>query len=255
MTFPPDSTRATKWYRIYDELRLQITSGQLSPGTMIPAEPDLMQRYDVSRYTVRRAMDQLRREGLITVDQGRGTFVKNRERMDYEPQRESRMPKSNERDRFSQQIVEEGRVPSQTISVRVIPAPADVAEKLEVPVGTLVAARERVRYINGVPTNTNDSHFVLEHVRDSEIINPVDIPRGTNKVLEDLGLAQREVEDIFISREATLEESRRLDIDLGAAVIVHTVTGYTADGQAVRHTVNVLPADRHRIRYIRTWDE
>jgi GntR family transcriptional regulator len=36
--------------------------------------------------------------------------------------------------------------------------------------------------------------------------------------------------------------------------MIHLVTGYTEDGQPVRCTVNVLPADRHVIVYERAWE-
>lgn len=57
-------------------LRRQIESGDFGPGDMIPAESELVRQYQVSRITVRKALDTLRREGLIVSQQGKGTFVR-----------------------------------------------------------------------------------------------------------------------------------------------------------------------------------
>jgi GntR family transcriptional regulator len=63
------------YYQIQRNLLEQIESGTLSPGAEIPTEKELMERYGVSRATVRRALDDLVRQGYITRQQGRGSFV------------------------------------------------------------------------------------------------------------------------------------------------------------------------------------
>ena len=53
----------------------QIQSGTLIPGDKVPSEMQLMQRFDVSRITVRRALTELAIKGLVTRERGRGTTV------------------------------------------------------------------------------------------------------------------------------------------------------------------------------------
>ena len=47
----------------------------LSPGDAMPSERELMQRFDVSRATVRRAIDQLVNDGIVVRTPGKGTYV------------------------------------------------------------------------------------------------------------------------------------------------------------------------------------
>jgi GntR family transcriptional regulator len=60
---------------IADDLRRQITSGDLVAGAVLPSEADLAGSYGVSRVTVRKALERLRKEGLVGSRQGFGWFV------------------------------------------------------------------------------------------------------------------------------------------------------------------------------------
>jgi GntR family transcriptional regulator len=63
------------YLQLRDALAQRIASGQWKPGTAIPNEGDLAREFQVSPGTMRKAMDLLERERLITRRQGRGTFV------------------------------------------------------------------------------------------------------------------------------------------------------------------------------------
>jgi GntR family transcriptional regulator len=63
------------WRQLSELLRAQIESGELPAGRPVPSEATLVQRYELSRGTVRKALDALVKNGLIRRVQGRGTFV------------------------------------------------------------------------------------------------------------------------------------------------------------------------------------
>lgn len=242
------------YQRIAATYRDKIMSGAIEPGEQLPTEHELAEEFSVARQTARNGLALLVSEGLIVSRRPLGHFVRQREHMVYRPQGESRpQPDSPEMDRYCAQIVEEGRSPSQTIEVSLVEATPEIAKRLELPEGQVVVARRRVRSINGEPVNINDSHFPLEIVKDSEIMSPADIPRGTNQVLADLGYAQDRAIDEFFWRMPTPVEIHRLKLEAGIPVVIHIVTGYTVDGRPVRCTWNVLPGDRHVIVYERKW--
>ena len=60
---------------IADDLRRQITSGELVAGAVLPSEADLAGSYGVSRVTIRKALELLRGEALVGSRQGFGWFV------------------------------------------------------------------------------------------------------------------------------------------------------------------------------------
>lgn len=63
------------YVQIYSILIEKIESGEWSPGTQIPTEDELCKIYDVSKVTVREAIQELVREGYLKRQQGKGTFV------------------------------------------------------------------------------------------------------------------------------------------------------------------------------------
>src|ERR1039457_6398843 len=70
---PGDMTKSSQ---VADDLRHRITSGELRPGDPVPSEPTLMDQYEIARGTVRKALQQLTQEGLISNGQGRGRTVR-----------------------------------------------------------------------------------------------------------------------------------------------------------------------------------
>jgi GntR family transcriptional regulator len=63
------------YYQVMRDLKEQIVSGKLAPGSRLPSEASLTGRYHVSRVVIRQALQILEDEGLIDRERGRGTFV------------------------------------------------------------------------------------------------------------------------------------------------------------------------------------
>lgn len=72
----PDSKSAKPLYKQLEAaLKEAIARGEYKPGQQIPTENELSARWQVSRVTVRKALDALTRENLLTRVSGKGTFV------------------------------------------------------------------------------------------------------------------------------------------------------------------------------------
>jgi GntR family transcriptional regulator len=68
------------YVQVADHITARIESGELAPGTRLPAERELAVVYGVAYDTVRRANELLRERGLIVTVHGRGTFVAERDK-------------------------------------------------------------------------------------------------------------------------------------------------------------------------------
>jgi GntR family transcriptional regulator len=84
MSAPPDAAidRTSPlpfYFQLAELLEHEIASGNWGPGTRLPSEPDLCERYGLSRTTVRQALGRLEQRGLIERFKGQGSFVRRGE--------------------------------------------------------------------------------------------------------------------------------------------------------------------------------
>src|SRR3974390_1774776 len=68
------------YHQIRQDIKAKIKSEKFPVNQPIPSESELMVQYNVSRMTVRLAIDELEKEGYVKKIQGKGTCVKKRKR-------------------------------------------------------------------------------------------------------------------------------------------------------------------------------
>ena len=114
--------RSFRYQEIAEAIRADVTSGALVAGTLLPSESELSAQHEVSRVTIRKALEQLRVEGLVDSRQGFGWFVGR------EPIRQSLDSLATIED----QLAEAGRS-SERLVLRFgfVDAPEEVAELLD----------------------------------------------------------------------------------------------------------------------------
>lgn len=136
-----------KYEVVAGRLRDEITSGRRRPGEMLESEHDLAAAYAVSRATVRRALDQLNREGLVRAEKGRGSFVANA----------SPMSRFFSLSTFDDDMRRLHRTPStELLAAEVVAADAAAARRLAVPRGTELLHVRRLRRADGDPVALED---------------------------------------------------------------------------------------------------
>lgn len=69
------SSRSIRYHQIAAALRERIASGAIAPGGMLPSESEMSTEFEVSRVTIRRALEVLREEGSVNARQGLGWFA------------------------------------------------------------------------------------------------------------------------------------------------------------------------------------
>lgn len=70
-----------KYQAVLNDLENKIIAGIWPEGVMIPTELELCEKYHVSRITIRRALDEMTRAGMIERARGKGTFVRGSRRI------------------------------------------------------------------------------------------------------------------------------------------------------------------------------
>ncbi|WP_110113474.1 trehalose operon repressor [Bacillus sp. CGMCC 1.16541] len=75
--------RENKFMTIYEDIVANIQSGQLRPNTKLPSENELVEHYETSRETIRKALNLLSQNGYIQKMKGKGSFVLDVSRFDF----------------------------------------------------------------------------------------------------------------------------------------------------------------------------
>jgi GntR family transcriptional regulator, N-acetylglucosamine utilization regulator len=130
------------YHQVREALLAILKIGPYEPGALFPTEQELSERFEVSRITIRRAIDELVREGYLFAKQGKGTFVAK-----SKIRRHMSLLKS-----FSEEMIEEGHQPgSKLLALRHERASQRVASMLSLEPDSWVWLVERLRLADYEP--------------------------------------------------------------------------------------------------------
>jgi len=130
-----------------------LESGALVPGGRIPSENELSDGLGVSVITVRRALDELKRQGYIKRIQGRGSFISAPPKLVFT---------INQLFSLTTLTLDKGMQPSRKIlELTRISAGRTVAKRLNLSIGDLVAKLVRLRLMNDMPVVIDTSYIPL----------------------------------------------------------------------------------------------
>jgi GntR family transcriptional regulator len=218
------------YWKIAQELRRKIESGDLAPGARLPNEVEFREEYDVGRHTIRDAIRWLTIRGLVETRPGQGTFVvwqieptvttlsddrdpeagmaggegvaafaEIEERLKQQRERESQQdgyPDASQEGNSGDAVAgarPEAKPAATTPTVEVRGAPDYVAERLRINAGDEVVVRHQQFFIGRTPWSLQTTFYPMELVERgaTDLLRARDILEGTVKYLADrLNLTQ-----------------------------------------------------------------
>jgi GntR family transcriptional regulator len=221
--FEPSKTQL-----VYLALRHRIANGQLDGQGALPGEQALAAEHGVSRVTVRRALAELEKEGLITRRRGAGTFVVEG----------GSKPIVADLSNVLANIVAMGRETAvRLLEFSYREPPAAVADALKLSPGQRTQFSVRVRLIDGQPF----AHLTT-HVPETIGVTYTEADLATRPLLALLERSGVQIERATQEISAVLASpdiAAALDVDVGSALIAIRRTVFAADGSGVEH-LNVL---------------
>lgn len=223
-----------QWQQVEEDIAEDILAGRLSPQTQLPKEAELMERFGVGRHTIRRAMSSLQSRGLVQVEQGRGTFVRDG-RLEY---------RLSERTRFSQNLLDQGREPfGQAVREEEIAASATVAEALRLPRGEPVYHIVRRGFADEEPINLSDAYYPVRRFPGFDKARRSG--RSVSVILAEYGVPDyiRLRTDILV-RLPTPEEARQLCQDISQPIIALKKVDVDMKGTPIAYSETVWPGER-----------
>lgn len=236
----PRARRQPLYDQLVDILTEKIEQ-EYRPGDLMPSERELSERYGLSRTTVRLALQELERLGMVVRQHGRGTFVADRS---------AQATNLSQQYSFTEQMRSMGRVPETTLlEFSEIDADKQLAERMGVRLGDRLFKLKRLRSADGTPMMVEKSYLpvrkfltlkrpLLDSMPLYEIIETV--------YHEKIRLAEEE----FFASVARSSDAHLLDIAEGDPVLDLVRTTYNTSNEIIEYTLSVARADQFKYKVV-----
>jgi GntR family transcriptional regulator len=239
----PIETPRAQYRQLAELLRAAIERGDYAPGTLLDSETALAARYDVDRRTVNRAVLILRADGLVRVERGRGTIVRElpmlyRDAITRQRDREQ----GGARGAFGAEMERLGLTARSDVEIAEAPAPDDVAELLGIAAGATALTRRRRMYANDVPVQLATSWLPIDIAGGTQLAEKDTGVGGLYSRLADLGHAPALFREVVRVQIPDDDQARALRLDTEQRVFMIRRTARDAAGRVVEVNDITLPA-------------
>ncbi len=226
------------YHQVKEDLYLKIQQSELKPGEKMPTEKELMDKYDVSRITIRNAILALVNQGLLERQRGVGTFVSKPKAVRFFPGVTS----------FTEDMKRRGmKSGRKLLSFEEISASPSLAKKMELDEGESVVQIERLMFADDKPIAI---HFINlpKMVWEIADISVEDLKvKSLYKMIEENGNVKlEEAEENIEGSLADSTNARLLGIKENAPILVVERFVRTADGEIMDYAINTYRADRYK---------
>ncbi|WNM30254.1 GntR family transcriptional regulator [Streptomyces sp. Li-HN-5-11] len=227
-----------KYVRLAQTIQRRIEDGTYPPGTRVPSENQLVQAFGMSRPTVVRALELLKRDGWLESRQGFGTIVRGRPEVVERQDRRGR--EALERD--------ESQAPGRLIEVGEVPVPARIASALGLPRRVKVLVRRFLVEEGGEAVELVSSYFPAGLVEGTELDSREVLRGSVREYLE----ARKKIRFDHVTERVSArlpepEDAELLGLPDGVPVLSVLVIARDASGQALQVSDVLLPADRQEL--------
>ncbi len=258
--------------RITSDLRRQIEDRTFGPGALLPSEPELAARYNVSRQTARTSLRTLEQEGLVTVRPRRGRIVRVPPRRAVRTSERHQLEKDNallpegERGQLGEAETNlDMSINDQEFTSKydVIPAPAELATIFGL-VPTTPLLRRRFTSTDprsGNLLSTSESYIPKALVESNPAIlddSNEPWPGGTLHQLSTVGIEIMKVVDEVTARMPSNTESQAWDLPPGIPLLFCRRLSYDRSDALIEISDAWYPADRTELRFVtplKAWEQ
>jgi GntR family transcriptional regulator len=224
------------YHQLKDALVSLIQSDSLQEGEAIPTEQELTKRFEVSRITVRRAIDELVREGRLVTRQGKGTFVAR-------PKIQRPMTRMKS---FSAATTEGGHQPgSRLLSLRHEKAGSSVASALGIEKEQWIWVVERLRLVDNEPMGLSEVYLNLAPYL---TLTPLELEQDSSlwSILQKKGVVLTKSSETIQAISASSPQAELLQIAVGAPLLLIEGTVYTDRSTPIEYHRMFNRGDRYK---------
>lgn len=229
-------SKIPRYMDVYTSLKAHIRSGDYEVGDFLPTEGDLEEKYNVSRTTIRKAVQSLILEGYVNVQQGRGTQV-----IDFRSTQELNCVTS-----ITETLRNRGyEIEVKNIYIDVVKAKKTTAARLEIPENTDIYHVQRVILADGVPTAMVENFMSMDKAKGIDQ-RAHEISSFYNFLEAEYGHHIDSGKDIISAKSADFIESQLLDTKQNAALITIRRVTYV-NGKPLTYDKSTIRADKYQL--------
>lgn len=220
---------------VSQQIQQQILNGKYSSGDKLPSEKELIEIYQVSRITIRRAIANLVQQGLVTTHQGKGAFVTEQKKVTY--------TLANPLTFLERDLEAKGiKLSLQNIAFELVTPPLEVRNILNLSSTNPTAYLQKKLLLTDNVVGGVDITYILPEIG-SELTKELK-QNMTFPVLERHNYKIDRVTAIIECTNANLELGVYLKVPLGHPLLVYRHTAYTTDNCAILHGETISRGDR-----------
>lgn len=227
--------RIPLYYQLMQLFRQEIEEGRYQPGDLFPSENELCERFGISRPTVRQAINELVREGLLHRVRGKGTFVSEPKiQQDFIQRLVS----------FTEEMEQKGlKSTTRVLSLEVVPASKKVAAFLSLAYEEPVFRLERLRFVEGVPIVVVTTYLPQKYcpTLDQQDLNNNSLYRTLEA---EYGVRICRARRILEVIAATEEYAKLLETDIGAPLQLSKTVAWDQYNRAIEFSIARYRGDR-----------
>lgn len=229
------------YYQLYKELKKKILNSELNPGDPLSSEFEFCKEYKISRLTVRKALEELSREGLITRSRGRGTFVS-------QSKQEENL---TELQGFTDEVEKQGQHTSSIVlENRLVEPPPEVVQCFSISDDTPVIFLKRLRLVDNSPMAIESAYF--NTTLNPRLLKLVQMDMEHHSVYnffkKDLGIVLEYADEIIEVHKPVEGDREMLKIKNEDCAVLRRRYTYIAENKCIEYVISLYRGDKYKFK-------
>jgi len=229
------------YYQLYKALKKKILNSDLKPGDPLNSEFEFCKEYSISRLTVRKALEELSREGLITRSRGKGTFVS-------QSKQEENL---TELKGFTDEVTILGQKTSSIVLENgLVEPPPEVVKCFGISDDTPVIFLKRLRLVDNAPMAIESAYF--NTTLNPRLLKLMQMDMTKKSVYHffktDLGIVLEYADEIIEVHKPIEDDREMLKMKTGDCAVLRRRYTYIGEKKCIEYVMSLYRGDKYKFK-------
>ncbi len=222
------------YHQLQEHVKHQIESGILQQEQAIPSEREYAEMFQISRMTVRQALNNLVLQGYLYRQKGKGTFV-GKKKVEQT---------LNGLTSFTEDMIARGLTPSsKLLSFEIIPADFAIADALKIGDYAPVFEIRRIRLADDIPMAIETTYIPANLAKG---LTETIVQQSLYKYIENRGYTIRRAQQEIEASIADDSHLKHLELGQGDPILLMKRKSWLSDGTPFELVISAYRADRYK---------